>query len=287
MTNRTQAASNKTAKSYLAPKHKVIRIEVDGLRPHPSQAAAFADLSDDELGALAENMESKGLENPIQILPDGTIITGHQRVRAAKLLGWTHIDAVVRHDVADAGPAAALELLIDDNVLRRHMGPMAMARAFAVLKMQVYNDDGRRIIRDRVDIRDRLAKRFGRSGRQMDRLARLLELPLAIQDAVDCKRLTVAAATQLLVLGEAERKEIARLMADGGDARAIVRSMAPKPDAKCIPRSESISTAVGLLATATAEIKKLEIDAEELNARSLSVIRKSRETLAPFVDTEK
>ena len=46
--------------------------------------------------------------NPLQVLPDGTIISGHQRVRAAKLLGWSHIEAVVRH----------LPVVVDQQSLR-------------------------------------------------------------------------------------------------------------------------------------------------------------------------
>ena len=59
-----------------------------------------------EIEALARDMDENGLRDPVEVLPDGTLVTGHQRVRAAGLLGWEEIDVVVRHDLADRGDAA-------------------------------------------------------------------------------------------------------------------------------------------------------------------------------------
>jgi hypothetical protein len=39
----------------------------------------------------------------VEILPDGVIISGHLRVRAAEPLGWTEIDVMVRTDLAEVG----------------------------------------------------------------------------------------------------------------------------------------------------------------------------------------
>ena len=67
----------------------------------------FGDLGAAELAALAEDMETHGLRHPVEVLPDGTIVAGYQRVRAARRLGWREIDAVVRLDLAALGDAAA------------------------------------------------------------------------------------------------------------------------------------------------------------------------------------
>src|SRR5215831_13385677 len=64
------------------------------------------DLGDIE--GLAANMEELGLLQPIGVRPDGTLIWGERRLRAAKLLGWTdieakivNIDSVVRGEYAE------------------------------------------------------------------------------------------------------------------------------------------------------------------------------------------
>src|ERR1700677_2926106 len=83
------------------------------LKDHPSQHTIFGDLTNEELETLAENMKKHGLHDPVEILSDGTIIAGHQRVRAAKTLGWTEIDVVVRDDLEEAGPAAVEAYFIE------------------------------------------------------------------------------------------------------------------------------------------------------------------------------
>jgi ParB family chromosome partitioning protein len=48
-----------------------------------------------DLDALAANMDEDGLFQAIGLKPDGTLIWGERRYRAAKLLGWTHIEVKV------------------------------------------------------------------------------------------------------------------------------------------------------------------------------------------------
>lgn len=59
------------------------------VKPHPRQAEPFSDANKDDLRALAEDIEKTGQLVPIETLPDGTVISGHRRVAAAHLLGWT------------------------------------------------------------------------------------------------------------------------------------------------------------------------------------------------------
>jgi hypothetical protein len=61
-----------------------------------------------DIGGLAASMEELGLLQPIVVTPDGTLIAGERRLRAALRLGWTHIsisvvdiDAIVRGEFAE------------------------------------------------------------------------------------------------------------------------------------------------------------------------------------------
>lgn len=80
--------------------------KLNRLNDHPKQALNFDDVPDKELAALAADMKRRGQRDPVEILPDGTVIAGHQRVRAAERLGWKEIDVIVRTDLAGAGNAA-------------------------------------------------------------------------------------------------------------------------------------------------------------------------------------
>src|SRR3979409_1465430 len=59
-----------------------------------------------DIGGLAASMEGLGLLQPIVVTPDGTLIAGERRLRAALQLGWTYIsisvvDAIVRGEFAE------------------------------------------------------------------------------------------------------------------------------------------------------------------------------------------
>jgi ParB family transcriptional regulator, chromosome partitioning protein len=48
-----------------------------------------------DIQGLAESMEELGLLQPITVTPDGLLLVGERRLRAAKLLGWAKIPVTV------------------------------------------------------------------------------------------------------------------------------------------------------------------------------------------------
>jgi ParB family transcriptional regulator, chromosome partitioning protein len=44
-----------------------------------------------DVQSLAESIEDLGLLHPVLVTPDGLLLSGERRLRAAKLLGWTEI----------------------------------------------------------------------------------------------------------------------------------------------------------------------------------------------------
>jgi ParB/RepB/Spo0J family partition protein len=197
------------------------------LTPHPRQDEWFAPLNTGELEALAASIDRGGLQHPVHILPSNVILSGHQRIAAAKLLGWQQIDVVIRHDLAGDETAAAM-FALTDNVNRRQMGPLEMALAYrALLQIERKNRRERCYGENRMDLRDRLAVHFGRSGRQLDRFVRLLDLPPAVRLAISQRRLAVSAAEQLFQLSEPKRREAAELIELGEDPKAVIRRFVP------------------------------------------------------------
>ncbi len=77
-------------------KRRIEYREITKLKPHPLQATFFRDLSDVELQALADDIEKNELKDPPEILPDGTIICGNQRIRAYQLLERETIPCWIR-----------------------------------------------------------------------------------------------------------------------------------------------------------------------------------------------
>src|SRR5690606_17392085 len=77
------------------------------------------DIQAKDFDALLADIAENGLRSPIILLPDNTILAGHQRVRVATKLGWKTIPAVVRHDLANDPDGAELVFLRDNSVRRQ------------------------------------------------------------------------------------------------------------------------------------------------------------------------
>jgi ParB/RepB/Spo0J family partition protein len=201
------------------------------LKPHPGQAGLFhAAAHDPGDKELAESM-SKGLDHPVEVLPDGTIVCGHRRTRVAQSLGWDEIDVWVRDDLA--GDRAAAELrLIEDNLNRRQLGPLELARCYQRLK-DLAKDTPRSERRQcqkggARDFRDLAAQKLGVSGRNLDRYLRVLDAPAAVQRAVEAKELSLQDGGAVAVMAKERQDEIARRIEAGEKAKDVVRDFLPK-----------------------------------------------------------
>ncbi len=185
---------------------EVVSVLIASLRSHPRQKDFFSDTSESELDELAIDLSQRGQQEPIHICPDGTILRGHRRVKAAGRLGWESILAIVRHDLVDANSPAAIRDLIDDNVMRRQLGELELARCYREMKASHDPAFGT----DRGDRRDRLAARLksGKSGRTLDRLERLLLLPRDIQDMISANTINKHQGEKILRLTKQKQEAL-------------------------------------------------------------------------------
>jgi hypothetical protein len=214
-------------------KQPIEKRKIADLKSHPRQTELFTDLSQDELQALADDMRMYGLQHPVEITPDGTIICGHQRVRAAKLLGWEEINVIVRHDLAAKGAAAVEERLITDNALRRQLDPLDLARCYKRLSQVMHKQelDGKRSWTDAPKwqecstLRDSIGKMLGCSGRKLARLATILDAPLIVQRAFQAKKLRLVDAERVGRMGKEKQEKIARRINDGEDPQKVVNEL--------------------------------------------------------------
>src|SRR6516225_8645018 len=121
---------------------------VDQLTPHPMQKRLYGEPPAAEVEDLADDLRRNGQLQPLEILRDGssgagTIIAGHKRTAAAKLLGWETLLVWVRDDLAH-DPAAVERRLIEDNLNRRQLGRLAKARLYKRLReLERGGGDGR------------------------------------------------------------------------------------------------------------------------------------------------
>ena len=207
---------------------KIARWKISKLKDYHKQPM-FGDLPEAELDALAAHMEANGQQDPIEILPDGTIIAGHQRVLAAKRLGWKEIDAVVRHDLAEAGEAAIESHFITSNLLRRQLTPLGKVRCIQRLLEIETEDAGTLAWGTREELKGRVAKSMKLNVRSVNRYLLILDTPVEIQNAFDHGDIGITEAGAVSYLDDATKAEIAARIAAGENAKQVVSGYVSKP----------------------------------------------------------
>ena len=121
---------------------KVFNVKHGAIEPDPEQPRKT--FGPNELQELAESMDSQGLLQPIILRPHPQaqgrkkrymLIAGERRWRAAGILKWETIPAIVRDDL-DPRDAAKVQLL--ENIVRVDLDPVEEARAMKRLLDEGY-----------------------------------------------------------------------------------------------------------------------------------------------------
>ena len=152
-------------------------IAIDQIKPSPFQARKTFDEA--SLNELAQSMKAEGLIQSIIVRAsaDGSyeLIVGERRLRAAKLLGWAAIDAIIRPGVSDQD--AALQGVIE-NLQRVDLNPLERAQGYKRL----------------ADIglsQEQIAEKVGLSDHNtVSRYMLLLDLPPEIQELLPRGRIS-------------------------------------------------------------------------------------------------
>lgn len=97
------------------------QININVLKPHPKNNEFFDDLNGEEFERLKNSIKDEKIYTDILVSPDMTIISGHQRVRAAKELGMTLVPIKIDDDLQDEN--SKLRALISNNFGRRKNDP--------------------------------------------------------------------------------------------------------------------------------------------------------------------
>jgi ParB/RepB/Spo0J family partition protein len=239
------------------------------LKEHPQQNALFGDVSDEELASLAEHIEQHGLQHPVEIAPDGTIITGHQRVRAARRLGWTEIEVVIRHDLAQADPAIIEAHLINDNFVRRQLSPLGRGRCIKrLMELEVGRSADRFGSTKREKLKARIASQMKLSLRTVSRYLLVLQAPTAVQQAFDRAELPLIVAGKVAMLSQTEQALIAKRIENGENAANVVAEHLTRPEANGDPIGKSLNRLVNAMRR---EVPILRGRAAEIDRRQLAL----------------
>lgn len=180
-------------------------IPIGLIRPNPSQPRKSFD--DHSLMELAASINQYGLLQPVTVYEQEGgfgLIMGERRLRACKMLGFSHIDAFVLsgHD----GNHALLALV--ENLQREELHFLEEAQAYAAILQTGMNQET-------------LARRLGKSVSCIANKVRLLKLGEDVRRVVLEENLTERHARVLLRLPEGEQR--LRMAHEAADRRLSVR----------------------------------------------------------------
>ena len=182
----------------------------------------FRPYSGEQLWELVRSIEENGVLTPILVRPakDGQryeIISGHNRVNAARRAGLNTIPASVRELDDDAATLA----MVESNLRQREqLLPSEKARAYKMQMDAMKRKAGRPSKNgDQLDhdlsvrkTREMIGKEKGDSGPQVQRFIRLTNLITPILDMVDEKRMAMGPAVELSYLSREDQELLLDVM---------------------------------------------------------------------------
>lgn len=119
------------------------QVNINVLKAHPQNNEFFDDLSGEEFERLKNSIHDEKIYTDILVSPDMTIISGHQRVRAAKELGMSLVPIKIDEDLQDEN--AKLKALISNNFGRRKNSPEKDRKALETyVSLRGYQNGGDR-----------------------------------------------------------------------------------------------------------------------------------------------
>jgi ParB family chromosome partitioning protein len=158
-------------------KESIFNIEINKISPNPMQPRQ--EMEREGLEELADSIKEHGILQPLIVtksvrdLEKGqdveyTLIAGHRRWQAAKMLGLPHVPAIVR----DSTEQQKLELALVENLQRADLNALDKAGAFKRLH-------------DEFDMtHQEISQKVGKSREVVTNTIRLLSLPGEIQEGL-------------------------------------------------------------------------------------------------------
>lgn len=172
-------------------------LNVDKLIPHKQNTYFFDDMTGEPWMAFLESVQTSGIIEPIIATQDLVIVSGHQRVRAAKALKIKDVAVEIRHFDSDD---EILKQLIETNIRQRGIGntnAVKLGRCITELE-RIYGiaHGGDRTNQNNLGLKTQkdLASDIGISDQQLRNYKSLTDLIPELQDAVQSGQITATTA---------------------------------------------------------------------------------------------
>ena len=260
--------------SEVIDRPRAIEISVDRLSPNPFQPRRS--FTEEGLEQLAESIRHHGVLQPIVVRPSGDgyqLIAGERRWRAAQIAGLQRIPAVVR----ELDDPSMVQVALIENLQREDLNPIEEASAY------------RRLMDEFNMTQEQLSSAIGRSRPAIANAVRLLNLPEAIQKAVEERRLSEGHARCLLSISNQgdQLKVAAEIIANGLNvrqaeelvkgttqnvSRETIRKRTSEEDPNAVRLTQRLGERLGTRVKLSGSVSKGKLEIEYYSAEDLDRI---------------
>lgn len=195
------------------------KIKITELKPHPKNNYYFDDMEGDSWDSLLQSISTSGVTNAITINDKKTIISGHQRIRACKVLG---IEEVSYKMIVYDNEENEIKDLIESNLRQRVLGntnPVKLGRCFSFLNNWYgFKNGGDRKSEEKVFTlknsdeprnQKELAESYGITKQTMNNYMRMADMIPELEDLVDTGIVTKDTALAMIRnLSSNEQREL-------------------------------------------------------------------------------
>jgi len=203
-------------------------IKIELLKEHPRNREFFDDIEGDRWQEFVESIRTSGIIVPLIVTQDYVVISGNQRLKAAKELSLKEVPCEVRTYEDRDGLTKEdwmLKDLIETNLRQRGIGnlnPMKLARCILELEriygikvgkpqnqLQIMDDNSATVAELQTIISQKeLAEIVGLKERQLRGIKKLNDLIPELQILVEQGKLSSSAGEQLAYLEPEQQKEL-------------------------------------------------------------------------------
>lgn len=195
------------------------QININELKPHPRNNEFFDDITGDSWNEFLKSIKSSGIIEPVVVTQDLVIVSGHQRVKAAKELGFKTIMVDIRKY---SDNDKILKDLIETNIRQRGIGnpnPVKLGRCIKELEMIYGIEHGNNQFSERTPklseskSQSDLAEMIGISIDTLNNYKKLTELIPELDDLVQTGILAPTTAIALVkYMSVSEQEEFVKSM---------------------------------------------------------------------------
>ena len=253
----------------------ISRINPTVLKVHPRNAEFFDDIDGAEFDRLVESIKDHGVLTPLRITKDMTIISGHQRMRAAIKAGCSDVPVIIDDDNDEND---VLMKLIETNFGRMKNDPIKQAKWIEEYKsLKGIQRGGDKAKGNNFTLQD-IADKLGVDVRTVKNISSLSKLDPALQALISDGKINATTGFKILSKLSPE-EQIALLDKLPDDVKFSAKSIQEHIDQMREELNGNTSKAMQERDKAVGEKERLQRENNELRAGALPISAETQEKI--------